>query len=69
MNLNFCADGQQDMFMPIKYDFPDYSKQCQEQFGTTPREFWPQFYFSVGAMRVSFITKTLNFLSKKNDQT
>jgi len=49
--MPFCADGQQDMFMPIKYDFPDYSKQCQEQFGTTPREFWPQFYFSVGAMR------------------
>ena len=51
--MPFCADGKQDMFMPVKYDFPDYSKQCQAQFGTVPREFWPQFYFSVDAMRVS----------------
>ena len=64
LNLNFRADGQQDMFMPIKYDFSDYTKQCQNQFGTTPREIWPQFYFSVGAMRVSSFTQPVNFLKQ-----
>ncbi|CBY35176.1 unnamed protein product [Oikopleura dioica] len=47
----FCSDGKEDMFRVHTYDFPTYSTNCQQTFGTTPREHWAEMFFSVETMK------------------
>jgi hypothetical protein len=39
------------MFRVHTYDFPSYSANCQQSFGTTPREHWAEMFFSVETMK------------------
>lgn len=39
--MPICSNGKDDMFEPVKWNFDDYSKQCQKQWSVTPRPMWP----------------------------
>ena len=39
MVMPFCYDGTNDMFEASKWDLDAYIKQCQEEWGVTPRPY------------------------------
>ncbi|KAJ8028035.1 Lysosomal Pro-X carboxypeptidase [Holothuria leucospilota] len=45
MVMPFCTDGVTDMFEPSPWDFNAYVRNCQTQFGVTPRDDWVEMYY------------------------
>lgn len=38
MVLPFCSNGKTDMFLPVKWNFTDYAKECFENYHVHPQE-------------------------------
>lgn len=45
MVMPLCSDGVNDMFTESKWDFKEYSLDCQQSLGVTPLEYWAEILY------------------------
>ncbi|XP_076817860.1 lysosomal Pro-X carboxypeptidase-like isoform X1 [Clavelina lepadiformis] len=51
MTMPFCADGVRDMFLPQKWSYENYVKNCKAKYGVIPRPHWAIVNFGAGNLK------------------